>query len=118
MSKFTKEYVIFYAKFEEAHPAGVAWKLSDISLDEKLKEVVIPSSYFPKSLLSFTIMKDKTLKCVVPEWLWDSKIEDANAFTATTTSDFDQFEKMYATAKTPSTQIEVIDRLEIERGIE
>lgn len=99
MEKLSQNYAVFYARFKKAHEGGAAWLLEDISVDKKLEDVQITSSYFPKSQLDFSIEdeKNKIIRCIIPMWLWDSKVEEANKFKPKTESEFDQFEKLFAT---------------------
>ena len=97
MQNSNKDYAVFYATF--ANSTASAWLLQNISLDEKLKDVQITSTYIPKSQLDFTVQdkKNKIVRCVIPEWLWSAKIEEANKWNPKSESEFDQFEKLFAT---------------------
>ena len=97
MKTMNQDYVVFYGVF--AKSTASAWLLERISLDEGMKEVVINKSYFPKSKLDFSVHSKtkKIVRCVVPEWLWDAKMEEASKFNPLCESAFDQLEQMFAT---------------------
>lgn len=109
MTNSNSEYVVFYATFKKS--TSSAWLLENISFTPSLKEVEIKSSFFPKSQLEFTVHNQKTrvLRCVVPEWLWASKVDEANKWMPNTITEFDQFEKMYATEPSAVTKEELED---------
>ena len=96
MKTMNKDYAVFYAKF--AKSTASAWLLEDICLDEGMKEVVINKSYFPKSKLDFSVHSKtkKTIRCVVPEWLWIAKMEEAEIYNPASQATFDQFEKLFS----------------------
>ena len=109
MQNSNSDYAVFYATFKKS--TSSAWLLENISFTPSLKEVQIKSAFFPKSQLEFTVhnQKTKVLRCVVPEWLWASKVEEANKWTPNSISEFDQFEKLYATAPQDVTKEELED---------
>ena len=79
------ENVLFYAMMAKAGAkVGKAVKLESVSDNEELSDVIITSAYWPLSQLRADVINmnyndDYALvECRVPEWLWDSKLEDAN----------------------------------------
>ena len=97
MQNSNTDYAVFYATF--ARSTASAWLLENISLDEKLEDVRITSTYIPKSQLDFTVhnKNKKILRCVIPEWLWSAKMIEADKWNPKSESEFDQFEKLFAT---------------------
>ena len=114
MKTMNQDYVVFYGVFDKSTES--AWRLTNISLDEGLKEVQINSAYFPKSKLDFSVHSKtkKVVRCVVPEWLWDAKMEEASKFNPPSESAFDQLEKMFATEERKQTVERQVDRLSEE----
>jgi hypothetical protein len=104
MQDSNSDYAVFYATFKSA--TASSWLLQDISLTAGQRDVQIKSAYFPKSQLEYTLHNEKTkvIRCVVPEWLWTSKVIEADKWSPNSHSEFDQFEKMYATEETRITK--------------
>jgi hypothetical protein len=111
MKTMNQDYVVFYGVFDKSTES--AWRLTNISLDEGLKEVQINSAYFPKSKLDFSVHNKakKIVRCGVPEWLWIAKMEEASQFNPPSESAFDQFEKMFATEARKQEVVKQTDRL-------
>ena len=120
MKNSNSEYAVFYATWKRS--TSSAWLLENISLTPSLKDVEIKSSYFPKSQLEFSEhnKKTKVLRFVVPEWLWITKVEEAQKWNPNSITEFDQFEKMYATEPTDVTKEELKDSFrdkEMKEGV-
>ena len=111
MKTMNRDYAVFYATFEKS--TASAWLLTNISLDGGLVEVQINSAYFPKSKLDFSVHNKakKIVRCVVPEWLWIAKMEEASQFNPPSESAFDQFEKMFVTEARKQEVVKQTDRL-------
>lgn len=97
MQNSNKDYAVFYATFESS--TASSWLLKNISSDKEMKDVQITSTYIPKSQLDFSVENEtkRIVRCVIPEWLWSAKIEEANKWNPKPESEFDQFEKLFAT---------------------
>jgi|TARA_R110001632_G_scaffold183363_1_gene303479 hypothetical protein len=95
--------VTLYATFEEVHPGGSAIKVSNLSEKADLKEVLITSTYLPKSQMRLQVQSKakKTVKITIPRWLYDAKIEDEKereqGFASSTESELDQALTLFAT---------------------
>lgn len=95
--------VTFYAKFEEAHPAGSAIKVSNLSDHKDLSKPLIAETYLPKSQMRLKVIsKTKhTVQITVPLWLWDAKVEQEEErnqeFQSSTESELDQALTLFAT---------------------
>lgn len=95
--------VTFYAKFEEAHPAGSAIKVSNLSENKDLSNPEIAETYLPKSQMRLQVVSKikKTVKLTIPRWLWDAKVEQETErnqeFKSSTESELDQALTLFAT---------------------
>lgn len=79
MNSYDSTTVTFIATAEEKHPSGKAILLLDCTQG---KTKLFDRVYMPLSQTRFKIVDAKTKKVevTIPEWLFDSKMEDEAAF--------------------------------------